>query len=181
MKPIMMAAYHHAVIDELAALPWVANADEYPEQRTQITTPAVFLDVSTWRAVENCSGQPVVELECNLYVVCDKSGQDEAIPKPAIYARALAADLSQWVDQHSFGLEGVKPAVFTEAARDAFDPDLAEYIVFRVSYSQEIAIGDNPQDSSGAPLKDIWLGRAPKIGRAHVDDYVHIYHEREDE
>ena len=94
----MMGAWHQAVIDSLKQIPWVEDADEYPEKVTQLVTPAVFVDVPGWDKAQFADGQTRVTLKCDLFVVTDRAGKTENVPKPQIFARCLAMDLSDWIE-----------------------------------------------------------------------------------
>lgn len=176
MKPVLLATYHQAVIDALNTLDWVNHVDEYPETVTQLNTPAVFLDIPGWDREEGSDGQTRVSLKADLFLVVDRAGSSELMPKPQIYARCLAMDLSNWVEGALFGLENVEPALFIDSEVDTFDHMLNDYIVFRVSYEQEIPIGEEFYPTpTGQPFGAVWLGRAPEIGRSHIDDYRLIF------
>ncbi len=140
----MMGAWHQAVIDSLKQIPWVEDADEYPEKVTQLVTPAVFVDVPGWDKAHFADGQTRVTLKCDLFVVTDRAGKTENVPKPQIFARCLAMDLSDWIEGATFGLDNVDPAVFIDAEVDTFDRLLDDYIVFRVSFEQDIPVGEDP-------------------------------------
>ncbi|MVX88031.1 hypothetical protein GQF57_27660, partial [Escherichia coli] len=103
----MMGTWHQAVIDSLKQIPWVEDADEYPEKVTQLVTPAVFVDVPGWDKAQFADGQTRVTLKCDLFVVTDRAGKRENVPKPQIFARCLAMDLSDWIDGATFGLDNV--------------------------------------------------------------------------
>ncbi|HIF3244304.1 hypothetical protein [Salmonella enterica] len=176
MAPLMLGTWHQALIDSLKQITWVKDADEYPEKITQLVTPAVFVDVPGWDKGVFPDGQTRVTLKCDLFVVTDRAGNTENVPKPQIYARCLAMDLSDWVDGATFGLDNVDPAIFIDAEVDTFDRMLDDYIVFRVSFEQDILVGEDPfAVPSGAPLQEVWLGKAPEVGRKHIDDYRLIY------
>lgn len=177
-KPILMPTYHEAVIEALRSLSWVNNADDYPEQATQITTPAVFFSIMGWEQSPSNDGQLNVEFECDLFVVIDKASN--TIDKPQIYARSAAADISQWINGQTFGLEGLQPAAFISAGPDSFDPAMDDYIVWRITYSQSAAMGEDPFESVAGPLREVWLGAAPDIGAAHINDYRLIYKRKEE-
>ena len=174
----MMAGYHEAVCSALSSLKWVKQAADYPEEQTALVTPAVYMTVNGWHPVSSGTGQLRVVLDVDLFVVCDRAASDE-IARPEIYARAAAADLSQWLDGQLFGLSDAEPAVFTEAVRDAFDPAMDDYLVFRVAYTQVTGLGADPfAPGDGAGMRAAWLGKAPDIGSQHVNDYALIWRER---
>ena len=178
MEPVLIASYHQAVIDALRSLPWVGCADEYPETATQLTTPAVYIDIPGWERDEDSDGQPRVNLNVDLYLVIDRAGDSSDVPKPQIYARCLAMDLSNWVDGAMFGLDNVEPAIVTDCGVDTFDRLFDDYIVFRVSYEQTIPSGEEIFPTpGGAPLRAAWISREPDVGQAHIDDYRQIYRE----
>lgn len=183
-EPLSLAEYHNAVINTVKAqLPWVRDADTYPEKNcprfSGLVTPAVYFALNNWGSQEGNEGQLNVELECDLFVVIDSASQ--TISKPDIYLRAAAADLTQWVNGQLFGLSRLEPAVFTTAEKDDFDPRMDDYLVWRVSFTQAAAFGVDPFAPTGAPLREVWVGQAPDIGRKHVDDYTLIYEAKPDE
>lgn len=176
--PILMASYHDAVLSALRGISWVVNADDYPEEVTQIDTPAVYFSIVGWENAPGSDGQLRVEFEHDLFVVVDRSATNE-ITKPQIYIRTAAADLSQWIEGQTFGLKGLEPARFVSAGPDEFDPVMAAYIVWRITFTQVAAMGEDPFESKAGPLKKVFLGKAPNIGSAHVDDYRLIYEKKE--
>lgn len=171
--PLSLAVYHHAVIETLRQLPWVADADTYPENRTQLVTPAIYLSVDSWNPCSNTSGQPSVTLSVSLFIVVDRSSA--TLTKPDIYIRSAAADVTQWLDGQQFGLPYVDGAEFISAEADAFDPQFDDYLVWRINFEQQAAFGADPFAQSGSLLKGVWLGKAPDIGMGHVMDYRKIY------
>ncbi|KFC13131.1 hypothetical protein GTGU_00173 [Trabulsiella guamensis ATCC 49490] len=177
-KPVLMGTWHKALTDSLSSLSWVKNVADYPEQVTKLTTPAVFVDVAGWQQADSSDGQVNVVLQCDLFVVVDRTGQ--SAEKPEVYARALAMDLTQWLSGADFGIEEAYPAEFLDAVRDEFDQRLADYIVFRVSFSQQLPVGEPFfADPEGAPLQRVYLGVAPDIGRAHEEDYRLIWESKD--
>lgn len=177
--PVTIPVYYDAVTEALKKLSWVNHTDSYPEEKTQIPTTAVFFSIANWQPGECAtSGQTSIDMECELYVVCDRSATID-ISRPAVFAQSCAADLTQWIDGHQFGLKGLKPAVFTGAEPDEFDPHMDDYVVWRVTFTQSAAMGADPFESLAPPMNSVWLGKSPDIGSAHVDDYRLIYRAKE--
>ncbi|HHB1424461.1 TPA: hypothetical protein ACOQZT_000405 [Serratia odorifera] len=172
--PISMAGYHDTVIRALRDIPWVRDADSYPEKATALKTPAVYLSVPGWERGDGSNGQLNVTLDCELFVVVNRSATVD-IDKPAIYAATAAADISQWIEGKTFGIDGLSPAELLSSSVDNFDQALDDYIVWLVKFSQGAAMGIDPFASTGTPLKEVYLGRSPDIGAAHVNDYHLIY------
>ncbi|KAB8307259.1 hypothetical protein EH228_14745 [Erwinia endophytica] len=175
--PLMMGRYHEAVIGALQRISWVRDADTYPEKDAPkfsgLVTPAVYFELNEWTDNGGTTGQLEVTLDCDLYVVVDAAGAGNE--KPAIFLRAAAADLTQWINGQQFGLSGVEPATFIAATKDEFDPRMDDYLVWRITFNQNAAFGEDPFASTGQPLKQAWLGIAPDIGQQHVDDYRLIW------
>lgn len=172
---VSIVQYHDALMATLGRLPWAKQARAYPEEATAITTPALFFSLNGWSPADNVhGGQTGVELDCAVYVICDKAATDE-VHNPEVYARALAADLTQLLHGNQFGLPACEPAAFVSASRDEFDPALDGYIVFCVSYTQTTAFGDDAFAPTGAPLQRAMLGQVPDVGPGHEADYQQIY------
>ncbi|HCR9757150.1 TPA: hypothetical protein OPR07_000337 [Citrobacter koseri] len=182
-EPLLLAQYHDAVIGALKKIEWVRDADAYPEKNVPrfsgLVTPAVWLTINGWEKGGGNEGQLNVVLSCDLFVVVDPAAS--GVSKPEIFLRTAAADITQWIDGQQFGLNYPEPAVFIDAGRDEFDPRMDDYLVWRISYTQSAAFGADPFAQLNAPLKAVWLGKAPDIGCAHVDDYRLIYEAKPDE
>lgn len=183
-EPLSLAEYHAAVMSSIREqLSWVRDADTYPEKNIPryagLVTPAVYFTLNGWDSLEGNEGQLNVDLSCDLFVVIDSGSND--IQKPDIYLRTAAADLTQWLNGQTFGLSSVEPAVFTSAEKDDFDPRMDDYLVWRLSFTQSAAFGTDPFVPAGAPLREVWLGEAPNIGRKHIEDYTLIYEAKSDE
>ncbi|HCM6459045.1 TPA: hypothetical protein RFU21_002386 [Klebsiella aerogenes] len=176
-EPLLLAQYHEAVIAALKKISWVRDADAYPEKNiprfSGLVTPAVYFTINSWEQAGGNEGQLNIGLTCDLFVVVDAAGA--GISSPEIFVRTAAADITQWIDGQQFGLGHIEPAVFTSAERDEFDPRMDDYLVWRLSFTQSAAFGVDPFARFNAPLKAAWLGKAPDIGRAHVDEYKLIY------
>lgn len=150
---------------------------------TGLTTPAVYFSINSWERNGGNEGQLNVNFACDLFVVVDAAGA--GVSRPEIFLRTAAADITQWIDGQQFGLTHLEPAVFIDASRDEFDPRMDDYLVWRISFTQSAAFGADPfaplNAPLNAPLKAAWLGKAPDIGRKHVDDYQLIYEAKPDE
>ncbi len=176
-EPLLLGSYHDAVIESLKKISWVADADAYPERNVprfdDLVTPAVYFTINSWDQAGGNEGQLNVSLSCDLFVVIDSAG--EALSVPEIFLRTAAADITQWIDGQQFGLTQLEPAVFVSAEKDEFDPRMDGYLVWRISFTQSAAFGADPFATTNGPLRQVWLGKAPDIGSAHVDDYRLIY------
>lgn len=182
-EPLLLGQYHDAVIAALKKINWVRDADAYPEKNVPrfsgLVTPAVYFTINSWEQAGGNEGQLNIGLTCDLFVVVDAAGAGVSVPE--IFVRTAAADITQWIDGQQFGLGHIEPAVFASAERDEFDPRMDDYLVWRISFTQAAAFGVDPFARSGTPLSQAWLGKAPDIGRAHVDDYRLIWEAKPDE
>lgn len=182
MKTITMSGYHEALQASLNTLSWVSFSGHYAEIKTQLTTPAVLVSVPSWQKAERhlSCGKMTVDLDVELYVVCDNSMTNESTggqkPNAELFVRSAAADLTQWLDGNFFGLECVTPAAFVRAEREEFNPDMDDYVAFRLEFTQGVALGVDPfSPGEGEALHKVWLGVAPNIGAEHIDDYRPIF------
>lgn len=187
---LTMSAWHKAVIQALSGISWVRFSGNYETLCTQAAgpeprivddnwqTPAVLVSVPGWAMTDSRTGDGRlnVELDVELYVVADRLPRNADMRDAELFVRSAAADISQWAHGNNFGVPGVEPAVFVRAERDAFAPELDDYLVFRVELTQRASLGVDPfAPGEGLPLQSVWLGRAPDIGSAHVDDYRLIF------
>lgn len=175
MDTFLMSRFHAAVCESLRTLEWVRDAGAYPDKVTALTVPAVYVSIPSWQRTDS-NGALNLTLELEFFVVCDRVRTPQN-PEPEVFARAAALDLSQWLEGNTFGLTCVEPVVFQDCQRDSFDPDMDDYVVFRLSAEQQIVAGDDPYapPPDASHLQAAWLGRVPQVGRAHVDDYLLLY------
>lgn len=166
--------YHDAVVTELKGLGWPKEVDFYPDTRTPLNTPALYFSVDNWSRADSGTDQLHLEQDCSIWIMVDKSLD---IDSPELYTRELAADISQLVEDHTFGLD-IEPAVFQSATIDNLDPGLRGYYVWRVSFLQTIPVGSDPHDFPRTPLKQIYVSSVPDIGLDHIDDYDPMFPEK---
>lgn len=173
-EEILMLDYHEIIILELKKIRWVKNADYYPENKAQLMTPSIYLTIDGWMPYSD-NGQLICEVSSHLFIVSDKSSENEDIPNPTVYAAQLAADVTQWVHGQGFSIREAQPAKFENAEIDELDPSLDEYLVWRIDFSQKIPFGlDSTKEKSYGPLKGVYLGAAPEIGLGNEDKYIPI-------
>ncbi|WP_371330639.1 hypothetical protein [Klebsiella quasipneumoniae] len=186
---LTMTGWHTAVTNSLRDIAWVKFVGNYetictqasgPEPRIEDKdwqTPALLVSVPGWDMAEGGGeGRLTVELSIELYVVFDRIPTEGKMTEAELFVRSAAADISQWGHGNVFGLPSVDPAVFVRAERDVFSPELDDYLVFRVELTQKARLGPDPfARGEGMPLQSVWLGKAPDIGYAHVNDYRLIY------
>ena len=171
--------YHNAVLAELRAIPWVVTAGLYPEVPSGFASPAVFFNVASWeRTDQDIGGNLTLELSCEFYILRSfmAGGKDKTeVNDPEIMVRNAALKMSDWIHGRQFG-KGMTPAVMQSAEPlEWMDEDRKPYAAWGVTFSQRIAVGQDPFEFDDAPLaKDFWLGIFPDVGATHKDDYIHI-------
>lgn len=167
--------YHNAVMSELNGIEWQKETGFYPDDSTPLNTPALYFSVDSWSRADMGTDQLHIEQDCSIWIVVDRSLQCE-FDSAELFTRELAADISQLVDGHTFGLD-IEPAVFQSATIDTMDHGLRGYYVWRVNYAQSIPVGRDVHDFPRSPLKQVYVGVAPKIGADFEDEYHPMFPE----
>ncbi|MBF0035817.1 hypothetical protein HAX39_25035 [Citrobacter freundii] len=172
--------YHKAVTDTLKAIDWQREVGFYPDDKTPLDTPSIYFSVDSWSRANRGTDQLHIDMDCSIWVVVSRSlvcsEHNPLFDSPELYTRSLAADISQLVEGHNFGLE-IEPATFQSATMDNFDRGLIDYYVWRISYGQTLPIGRDLHDFYRPPLKQIYVSKAPDIGIGHEDDYDPMFPE----
>ncbi len=88
--------------------------------------------------------------------------------------RKFAAAFAAWMRLRRW------PGISTDAAQvigcypDEFDPDLDQYEVWRVEWSQTLYLGDNTWTNDGTIPTTVLVGYKPKIGNGHEPNYTKL-------
>ena len=165
---IHLTDYHNKVIEWLSTeLEWLQSIDYYPEIEKTLTTPCAFFAVTDWDKSENqpMNGQLCVTLNCEILAVL---GMAKDCYQLEVRNAAMAIALK--VDQARFGMP-VEPAFFTTATPDAFNPELDEYAVWSIRFSQDIHVGKDEFKPDGLVPTQIKVGVSPDIGAQNQDKY----------
>jgi hypothetical protein len=170
-------ALHAAIVSDIKAqFPSIATVEFYrTEARKSIPCPAILLDLCEFEAepdddpgTEQLSVSARFEAEIIF-------GFKTPNVKQAI--RVFAAAFMAWLRLRRW------TGIVTDAAKvigaypDDFKPELDEYVVWRVEWSQVLYLGTNTwTDSSGALTTglSVMVGTDPLIGPPNVNDYVQI-------
>lgn len=171
MAKITLVELHTAVLAHLRDVSWQRFTGSYPEVKTALVTPALYFAVNAWSRAEAGTDQLHVDVDCSIYLAVNRSLDIEGRASPELYARDLADDLTCLVDAQTFGLE-IEPSVFVSAEVDEFDEEMDDYHVWRIDFSVLLPVGPDPHDITRAPLQQVWLGKAPDIGKGHEEDYL---------
>ncbi|WP_273859429.1 hypothetical protein [Photobacterium sp. GSS17] len=168
---IHLTNYHDKVRQWLAEqLEWVESVDYYPETKTQLSTPCLFFAVMNWDRADDqpMNGQLAVTLNCEILAVLGMA--DEQLQ---LEVRNAAMAIGLKVEGARFGLP-VEPAVFISAEPDGFNPELDDYAVWSIRFSQNVEVGEDAFKPEGLTPAMVRVGVAPEIGAAHEADYVQV-------
>lgn len=180
MPSYTQRTYHNAVISTLnRKAAWAKEVDAYPNTSTEraLNTPALYFDIEGWERAESGTEQLNLDLECVIWVVVSRSLATDGSPE--LYTRTLAEEISVLIDTETFGLD-VEPAEFLSTGVDNFDRALLDYHVWRVDFRQILPVGADPYANLPG-LTQIFLGREPKVGTGHEDDYTPMLPESPEE
>ncbi|KLV08633.1 hypothetical protein C9I92_01070 [Photobacterium ganghwense] len=168
---IHLTNYHSKVRQWLAEqLEWVESVDYYPETKTQLSTPCLFFAVMDWDRADDqpMNGQLAVTLNCEILAVLGMADEQFQLE-----VRNAAMAIGLKVEGARFGLP-VEPAVFISAEPDGFNPELDDYAVWSIRFSQNVEVGEDAFKPEGLTPAMVRVGVAPKIGAAHEADYVQV-------
>ena len=179
----MIDALHAAICERLGALPGVATCQPYAgelgdTQRATLRVPALLLALADLRVLPDPgTGEVAARAYWALFVCTRHAASAEA---RGAEAWALAEAVLLALRGQTWGLAGVSPALLetgvrTDDARVVPNWSLEDrtLAVREVRWSQSLRLGESEWTGGVAP-SEVYLGIAPKIGAAHVDDYWRI-------
>ncbi|MFB9136719.1 hypothetical protein ACFSJQ_17720 [Vibrio olivae] len=172
---IHLTHYHQMIVKWLKEhVNWLKLVDFYPETETALPVPCAFFSVQDWERSEDqrMNGQLTVTLSCELLAVLGI-----AEDKYQLDIRNAAMALAIAVEGERFGLP-VEPAVFSSAEPDAFNPELDDYAVWSIRFTQEIDIGKDEFQYTGVTPSTVKVGYVPKVGLNDQDSYEQVTDER---
>jgi len=160
-----------ALADKLrAALPDIPtiSADTPPQTRRSLRVPAVYLEIDSIEPMqENGDARLLADVRWQARCLVDPT-----LPRADLLVRALAARVAVTLHEIRRPIPGHGHIRLLNAADDAFRPEVEGYIVWVVEFGLELALGQ--LEPPGIAPTQIYLGDAPAIGAAHVEDYEKI-------
>jgi hypothetical protein len=170
-------ALHAAIVSDIKAqFPTLATVEFYrTEARRSVPCPAVLLDLCEFEAEPDDdpgTEQLAVSARFEAEIVF---GFKTANVKQEI--RKFAAAFAAWLRLRRW------TGIVTDAAKvigaypDDFKPELDEYVVWRVEWSQVLYLGTNTWTDTSDLISlntQVMVGTDPNIGPNHVADYVQI-------
>ncbi len=168
---IHLTHYHQSVIEWLKEnISWLRLVDSYPEVQTALQVPCAFFAVLDWERSDRqrMNGQLTVTLSCELLAVLGIADE-----KYQLEVRNAAMALAIAIEESRFGLP-VEPAVFISAEPDAFNPELDDYAVWSIRFSQDVDIGMDQFDFSGVTPSVVKVGYSPAVGSSNENEYEQV-------
>lgn len=104
-----------------------------------------------------------------------------AMPNAEMEVIALATSFATYLQNNARWLtaEGqrIGKANIIGCYKDEFEPDLDQFEVWRVEWTQEIYLGTSIWNTQMPTPQHVFIGITPNIGIEHIDDYTEITHE----
>ncbi len=168
---IHLTAYHDAVRQWLKDnVDWLASVEYYPEVDTALATPCGFFAVLDWDPSDDqpMNGQLAVDLNCELLAVLGMADE-----KYQLEVRNAAMALSLKIHESRFGLS-IEPAVFIGAEPDEFNPELDDYAVWAIKWTQRVEVGEDQFKPEGLTPGIVRVGYSPDVGSNNIDKYEQV-------
>lgn len=155
-----------------AQFPELQTVDAYSEERGKIAAPACLIELTDFEpdaAEDGGTGQlvGVANFSARFLIGFRQPGM-----RPKLEIRRLALAFAAFAHKQRWGLP-IGGAQVVGAWSDDSDPELDQYEVWRVEWRHVIDLGETVWKPGVRPT-GVWLGIAPAIGAAHIDDYVKI-------
>lgn len=165
---------HQAIIDQVkAAFPAFKVVDDYPIDRTPPVLPACYIELEEFEQANDQdpgTGQQALDMRwCARIILGFRTAN------VGRQTRLMAASLASFIHLNRFN-QPVDAAAVMGAYPDGFDPELDQYVVFRVEWHQVGHFGESTyadDDLTPAP-KGVFVGYDPLIGLGHEADYIEM-------
>lgn len=166
----MIAELHDALLARLRdAMPGCTVA-AYPRWDARIPLPVAALSLEDMERLDEQVGDGRTAIDCRFALRIIAAPEQE---NAHLLIRVLAANVLHALDRTFRPLPGHAGHVRVARASDGdFVPELEGYLVWTVEFAIELHTGQI--EPPGTTPSELWLGFAPRIGAAHVDDYVPV-------
>ena len=138
MSAINLNKYHDHVIMWLQRnFAWLRGVDDYAEISAPLQTPHALFAVRNWvpDELQPDNGQIALTLFCDVLVVVSQTHDN-----PQRLVRDAAVALHIGIQNSNFDTT-VMPARVVDVDEDAFVPELDDYAVWRISFTQRAVVG----------------------------------------
>lgn len=166
---IDLSAVHQSIIDAIAAaFPAVATVEDYRDDRNGLPLPAIMVELVDMEAAPD--DDPGTEqlamrtrFEARVIIGFRTANAEREI-------RKLAGALGAFVHQNRFG-QPIEPAEVLTITPDDFDPDLDQYVVWRVEWQQIVHLGATVWTNDGEIPTTVLFSYVPEIGLENETEY----------
>ncbi|KVE36757.1 hypothetical protein, partial [Burkholderia sp. TSV86] len=171
-------ALHDAIVAEIKArFPDLQTVEFYRTEERRggpdgLPLPAVLLDLSEF--------DPTPEIDPGTEQLAVNARFEAEIifgfRKPTIKReiRKFAAAFGAWLRLRRWTGVRTGPAYVTSICRSDFNPELDQYEVWCVEWSQEIHLGNTVWTNDGSVPTQVFASVAPDIGKDHEPDYIEV-------
>lgn len=169
---IDLSAVHQSIIDAIvAAFPAVVTVEDYRENRKGLPLPAIMVELVDMEAAPD--EDPGTEqlamrtrFEARIIIGFRTANAEREI-------RKLAGALGAFVHQNRFG-QPIEPAEVLTITPDDFDPDLDQYVVWRVEWQQILHLGATVWTNEGEIPETVLFSYVPRVGIPYEDEYFEL-------
>lgn len=169
---ISIDTLHENILAAIAGkFPDIRTVEDYPDDRRRVRVPAALVELVELAGAPDDdpgTGQLALQASFELRYVIGFRGHNQG---RAI--RSQIATLAHFIHHNQWDLP-VEPAMVTACEPDEFSPELDQYVVWRIDWTQLVVIGENEWMQPGTTPETVWVGIAPDIGPEHVDDYTRV-------
>lgn len=163
---------HQSIVNALSLqFPDMATVEDYRENRGALPLPAILLELEDMEAAPDDdpgTEQLAVWARWSARIII---GFRTANAEREI--RKLAGALGVFVHQNRFG-QPIGPAEVTMITPDDMDPDLDQYVVWRVEWQQIVHLGEGVWVNDGTIPTEVLYSWSPDIGPEHEPDYEQL-------
>jgi hypothetical protein len=167
-------ALHDAITSDIQAqFPSLQLVEFYrTEERRAIPLPAIILDLTEFEADPECdpgTEQLAVTARFEAEIIFGFN-----TPNVKREIRKFAAAFAAWMRLRRW------TGIVTDAAkvigcyRDDFNPELDQYEVWRVEWTQVLYLGTNTWTNDGVIPTTVFAGYSPEIGLGNDDEYLQV-------
>ncbi|WP_017517043.1 hypothetical protein ACQCLI_12965 [Pseudomonas nitroreducens] len=167
-EPLTLDAFYAAVEQHIAEhLAGAQRVRFWPRVGDALALPSVLLEIAEFEpGPDPGTGEVALDCRCEARIVVAPEQQDATRQ-----AAHLSTQLSILLRAQTWGL-AVDPALFTSAEQDYSRPELDNYLVWRVEWTQTLYLGEEQwpwPDESGYTLM---IGLDPETGPGNEPKYV---------
>ena len=166
---IDLSVVHQSIVDAIAtAFPNVATVDDYRDDRSPLPLPAILIELADLEAAPDAD--PGTEqlamrarFEARIIIGFRTANAEREI-------RKLAGALGVFVHLNRFG-QLIEAAEVLTITPDDFEPELDQFVVWRVEWQQIVHLGVSVWTNDGEIPGDVLWSVTPDIGPDNEDAY----------